>query len=236
MLCAVPCAAIAVCRSSPNTTQSQGCDPFSPGFAQPRALHRIDFGGLAMKIVVAGSMLVLAFLITGNSFADPGPCTKDFWGNCETSRHHSRYHHGHRHSHCVRDYWGRCGDGRPRWRHRHHHHHHGHAHHHPRGELDRGIICQPRRRVVGEERKSEERAKKSAESAWMGAVRYDYGERYQDLSHAKDPRFNCDPSSVSRIVKTPYYRCVVEATPCRAPTGSTESRVERRFEVESDED
>lgn len=199
-----------------------------------------------MKIFVAGLTLVLAFLVTGNSFAHPEPCTKDFWGNCETSRHHSRhhsrYHHYHRHRHCAADYWGRCRDGRRHHRHHHRghvHHHHGHVHH-PRGDVERGIICQPRRRVVGEERSKEDTARRAAEISWAGAVRYDYGERYQDLAHAKDVRVNCDLSTIpsrgiSKLLKTVQHRCVVEATPCRAPTGSTEAKVERRYEVESDE-
>jgi hypothetical protein len=177
-----------------------------------------------MKFFAAGLTLMLAFLAA--DYAGAEHCTKDFWGNCEgNGRHHSRYRP------CTKDYWGNCNDGRRRWR-----HYSGHRHvHQPNGESDRGVICQPRRRVVGEERSSKEKAQKAAEGSWMGAVRYDYGERYQDLNFAKDVRHNCDPSSVSRIVKTPFFRCVVEATPCRAPTGSTEERVERRYEVEGDD-
>jgi hypothetical protein len=70
----------------------------------------------------------------------------------------------------------------------------------------------------------------------MGAVRYDHGERCQDINRAKDVRYNCDQSSTGRILGTPYYRCVVEATPCRAPIGSSEPQVERRYEVEEDDD
>jgi hypothetical protein len=70
----------------------------------------------------------------------------------------------------------------------------------------------------------------------MGAVRYDHGERYQDLNHAKDVRHNCDPSSTTTILKRVFFRCVVEATPCRAPTGAAGERVERRYEEETDED
>jgi hypothetical protein len=104
-----------------------------------------------------------------------------------------------------------------------------------RGEdRDTGPVCHARRRVVGEERSSRADAQRAAENAWMGSVRYDHGERYQDINQAKDLRHNCDPSSVSAVLKTPHFRCAVEATPCRGQVGSME-RVERRYEEEGDE-
>ena len=39
--------------------------------------------------------------------------------------------------------------------------------------IDRGLFCHARRRVVGEERPSKSRARRAADDAWMGAVRYD---------------------------------------------------------------
>jgi hypothetical protein len=78
------------------------------------------------------------------------------------------------------------------------------------------LLCHGKRRVIGEERPSRDDAQRAAENAWMGAIRYDFGERYQNLNHAKDVRHSCNPSSVSSIVKTPHFRCAVEATPCRA--------------------
>jgi hypothetical protein len=85
-------------------------------------------------------------------------------------------------------------------------------------------LCHPRRRVVGAERPSREDAQKAADDAWMSEVRYDFGERYQDLNRARDVRQNCTPSSVSPVLKTAHYRCVIEATPCRAPVGPVEER------------
>ena len=87
---------------------------------------------------------------------------------------------------------------------------------------------------VGEERPSRADAQRAAENAWMGSVRYDFGERYQDINQAKDVRHNCDPSSVSAILKTPHFRCAVEATPCRGAIGPSE-QVERRYENETEE-
>ena len=69
----------------------------------------------------------------------------------------------------------------------------------------------------------------------MGSVRYDHGERYQDLNYAKDVRHNCGPSSTTTILKRVFFRCVVEATPCRAPLGDT-VRVERKYEDDKGDD
>lgn len=85
-------------------------------------------------------------------------------------------------------------------------------------------LCHPRRRVVGEERTSREHAQQAADDAWMGEVRYDFGERYQDLNKAKDVRHNCNPSTISSALKSSQFRCAVEATPCRAPIGLAEKR------------
>jgi len=178
-----------------------------------------------MKTIAAGVMLLLALLITDNSFADQERCVKDFWGNCQESPRRHGYHY----RHCAKDFWGRCSDGRPRWR-------HGRRHHLYHVEIDRGAFCHGRRRVVGEERTSKDKARRAADDAWMGAVRYDHGERFQDLNHARDVRHNCDPSSTSSILKRVHFRCVVEATPCRAPTGNVEARVERRYEEEEGDD
>ena len=100
---------------------------------------------------------------------------------------------------------------------------------------DSTIICHPRRRVVGDERPSRDDAQRAAENSWMGSIRYDFGERYQDINRAKDVRHVCGPSSVSTVLKTPHYRCVVEATPCRAPAGPATQPDERRHEKEKTE-
>jgi hypothetical protein len=189
-----------------------------------------------MKTFAAGLILLLALLVADESLAEQGPCAKDFWGNCQgTTRQY-----GYRYRHCSKDFWGRCKDGRPPWRYerrnydRHAERHHERRHHH--SEVDRGTFCHNRRRVVGEERPSKEKALRASDDAWMGAVRYDHGERYQDLNHARDVRHNCDPSSTSSILKRVHFRCVVEATPCRAPTGTVEAHVERRYEQEESDD
>lgn len=159
-----------------------------------------------------------------------------------------RHHHRHRHrAACVTDFWGKCvGVARHRhayrWRY-YRHRRHRHWHVPGSGErIDHGLFCHARRRVIGEERSSTKSAKRAAENAWMASVRYDHGERYQDINNAKDVRQNCDISSNVRpglgakIFNRPFFRCVVEATPCRAPLGSAGERVERRYEEETDDE
>jgi hypothetical protein len=195
-----------------------------------------------MKTFAAGLVLLLAVLAADRAVAEQGQCVRDFWGNCQ-GRQAVHYRH------CSKDFWGRCKDGRPPWRRSHWRRDRDddrdrvrdddRRHRRDRSDIDRGAFCHPRRRVVGEERPGKEKALKAADDAWMGAVRYDHGERYQDLNHARDVRHNCDPSSTSSILKRVHYRCVVEATPCRAPTGNVEARVRRYDEdrnEESDDD
>jgi hypothetical protein len=151
-------------------------------------------------------------------------CVSDFWGRC---LHVARHRHAYR--------W-RYYPTRRRWN--DWNNNYGNNYFVPgSGErIDHGLFCHARRRVIGEERPSKAKAERAADNAWMGAVRYDHGERYQDLNHAKDVQHNCDPSSTTTILKRVYFRCVVEATPCRAPAGSSGERVERRYEEETDSD
>lgn len=161
-----------------------------------------------MKTIAAGLVFLLFFLVPdANAGSENGyrarACANNFWGCKGRYRRHVRRH-------------------RPR---RHHHRRHARRIHH-------GAHCHTRRRVVGDEKTTKARALRAAERAWMGAVRYDHGERFQDLNNAKDIRRNCDPSSV----RDQSVRCVVEATPCRAPIGSTDVRLEARAEDNSDDD
>lgn len=187
---------------------------------------------------------VLLFLIAAVMLASPPSQAGD-----DDDGYRDRRSHHHRASNfCVNDFWGKCSHVARhrhayRWRyynnnHRHRgYREHGGLHVPGAGErIDHGLICHARRRVVGEERPSRAKAQRASDNAWMGAVRYDHGERYQDLNHAKDVRHNCDPSSTTTILKRVFFRCVIEATPCRAPTGAAGERVERRYEEETDED
>jgi hypothetical protein len=175
-----------------------------------------------MRTLAAGvALLFLLLLPITDSQADPGS--------------------GYRQWHCVKDFWGNCGGGgQSRWRHgnwrRNNDNGNGNSNYDSGNKIDHGAFCHARRRVVGEEQPSKRKAQRAADDAWMGAVRYDHGERFQDLNHAKDVRHNCDPSSTSSILKRVHFRCVVEATPCRAPTGALEEKVERRYDDDDDDD
>jgi hypothetical protein len=186
-----------------------------------------------MKTIAAGVMLLLLFLVPKNSIAGSDHCARDFWGKCQGHAHSWRENIGYRHyRHCAKDFWGRCADGRPRWR--YDNGYNNNNYHASRGDVDRGLFCHPRRRVVGTEQKTREKARFAADDAWMGAMRYDFGERFQDLNYAKDVRHNCDLSSKTPFLKSARFRCVVEATPCRAPAGAAEEHVETRYEEEGE--
>jgi hypothetical protein len=128
-------------------------------------------------------------------------CVKDFWGNCTPvaqERHAYRWRY-------IRPGTRSRDDAPPEVR--------------GRDDPIAGIACHPRRRAVGDERPSREQAEAAADYAWMGAIRYDYGERYQDLELAKGVRRTCVPSSPSSTLKSSQFRCEVEATPCRTSDG-----------------
>ena len=164
-------------------------------------------------------------------------------------------HHSHR-NRCATDFWGSCtyvahNRYAYRWRYYRPRHQHYRRHRHDRHDgdsyysssyypgsrerIDHGLQCHSRRRVIGEEKSSRARAQRAADNAWMGSVRYDHGERFQDMNHAKDVRHNCGPSSTTTILKRTFFRCSVEATPCRAPLGDT-SRVDRKYEDDTPDD
>lgn len=176
-----------------------------------------------MRTLAAGLVLLLAPLMAGNSFAHEGGCGRDFWGNCQGASWRRSVHY----RHCAKDFWGRCADGRPRWRHG--------GRYRGSNEIGRGVVCHPRRRVVGNEEGSKDKARRAAEDAWMGAVRYDYGERFQNLNHARDVRHHCDPSSKTLYLNRVRFRCVIEATPCRATSETQEERIQQRYEEEGED-
>jgi len=211
-----------------------------------------------MRTIFAG-LLFLAVIWVADSNAEgqgqttntwPGTVQSDYYGDNHQHHQHHHRHHNHHYSRfaCVsQDFFGNC----LRYAHRqgvytrYHHNRHrrhtdndenGHQKHWKRDDREQGALCHNRRRVVGEERTSKALARKSSDDAWMGAVRYDHGERYQDLNHAKDVRHNCDPSSTSSILKRVHFRCVVDATPCRERSVTAEERYERRYEETDDDD
>jgi hypothetical protein len=176
---------------------------------------------------------------------DPAqPCQKDFWGNCAQMIPTVHSSPGKPDAgvatpkgNCVRDFWGNCtpvaSNRHPyRWRYvRPGNRAVAAANPDPPvnvpsagssagggGRVEQAgppAVCHPKRRVVGEEQPTTEQAQLSAEQAWMGSVRYDFGERYQNLAMAKDVRYTCTPSSAKSGLKRAMFRCATEAIPCR---------------------
>jgi hypothetical protein len=147
----------------------------------------------------------------GQGAAPKAECVRDFWGNCTpiaSNRHAYRWRYvrpGHRSTMATTPTPPApvpSGGGGER----------------SGGRVEQAgppVVCHPKRRVIGEEQPSTEQAQLSAEQAWMGSVRYDFGERYQNLAMAKDVRYTCAPSSPKAGLKRAMYRCATEAVPCR---------------------
>ena len=97
--------------------------------------------------------------------------------------------------------------------------------------VDRGAFCQPRRRVVGKKGpRRRRRAGPPTTPGWAPCA----------TTTASASRISTTPRTFATtairarrpvvLTKKVYFRCVVEATPCRAPTGASEERYERRYE------
>jgi hypothetical protein len=86
---------------------------------------------------------------------------------------------------------------------------------------DRGGDCKPVRRIVGQQHLTLDGAKKEANDAWAGAVRFHHGEKYLDLANARRVTYTCSRSSIKEGSVTTlgqtFTRCEVEATPCHPP-------------------
>jgi hypothetical protein len=90
-----------------------------------------------------------------------------------------------------------------------------------REDDDRGGDCKPVRRIVGQQHLTLEGAKKEANDAWAGAVRFHHGEKYLDLANARRVTYTCSRSSIKEggvtTLGQTFTRCEVEATPCHPP-------------------
>ncbi len=87
-------------------------------------------------------------------------------------------------------------------------------------EEDRGL-CRDIRRAVGDQHLSVEGAKKAANDAWAGTVRFHMGEKYMDLGNAQHIVYTCSRSSIKEggvtTLGQSLNRCEIEAQPCRPP-------------------
>lgn len=92
-----------------------------------------------------------------------------------------------------------------------------------------GIIA-----AVGFEQSTQEKALIAAHDAWIARVRFDFGERYTDLSYATDANSVCTASSITPFLKRARFRCKIWARPCPAPLGGAEMLYERQQQEEGD--
>ncbi len=94
---------------------------------------------------------------------------------------------------------------------------------------ERGINCKPELvRVVGAAALSDEAATRAAVRAWQSTVAYDHGQKWMELSNARQYRWRCDRASSNESVlgrvgealagdAATQKRCVILARPCMLP-------------------
>ena len=80
--------------------------------------------------------------------------------------------------------------------------------------------------VAGEIKATQERAKDSAWHQWHGLVKFHLGERFADIQHAKNAKFECARGSSETLTQKTLeafgqdvyrYRCSLIATACKPP-------------------
>ncbi len=86
---------------------------------------------------------------------------------------------------------------------------------------DLGGACREVRRAVGDQHLTVEGAKKAANDAWAGAVRFHLGEKFMDLTNARQISYTCSRSSIKEggvtTLGQTLTRCEIEAQPCHPP-------------------
>ena len=97
-------------------------------------------------------------------------------------------------------------------------------------EYDRsGGGCRDMRRVVGDQHLTLDGAKKAANDSWAGAIRFHLGEKFMDLSNAREIEYVCSRSSIKEggtsitTLGQSLTRCEIKATPC-APAREKDER------------
>jgi type II secretory pathway pseudopilin PulG len=87
----------------------------------------------------------------------------------------------------------------------------------------------PRIEAIGEEHASQDAALKSADKRWQASVRFDFGEKWMDLTYARRYESRCQRSSTGESLAAKVtdaitgggapvlYRCKVWAIRCVAP-------------------
>ena len=86
------------------------------------------------------------------------------------------------------------------------------------GDEGGGGVCRDIRRAVGDQHLTVDGAKKAANDAWAGTVRFHLGEKYMDLSNARHIVYTCSRSSIKEggvtTLGQSLTRCEIEAQPC----------------------
>lgn len=81
-----------------------------------------------------------------------------------------------------------------------------------------GRECRDVRRAVGDQHLTVDGAKKAANDAWAGTVRFHLGEKYMDLSNARHVIYTCSRSSIKEggvtTLGQTLTRCEIEGQPC----------------------
>lgn len=90
-----------------------------------------------------------------------------------------------------------------------------------RENFDNGPTCRETRRAVGDQHLTQDGARKAANDAWAGTIRFHLGEKFMDLSNAKHVNYTCSRSSIKdggiTTLGQTFTRCEVEAQPCHPP-------------------
>jgi hypothetical protein len=99
-----------------------------------------------------------------------------------------------------------------------------------RAVLEGGGNCREIRRAVGDQHLTVDGAKKAANDAWAGTVRFHLGEKFMDLNNAKHIVYTCSRSSIKEggvtTLGQSLTRCEIEATPCH-PAREVEASKDR---------
>ena len=93
-----------------------------------------------------------------------------------------------------------------------------------------GRGCRETRRAVGDQHLTVDGAKKAANESWAGTVRFHLGEKFMDLTNARNIVYTCSRSSIKEggvtTLGQSLTRCEIEATPCH-PQREVEANKDR---------
>ena len=91
-----------------------------------------------------------------------------------------------------------------------------------RRERDEDVqTCRETRKAVGDQHLTVDGAKKAANDAWAGTIRFHLGEKFMDLINARHVVYTCSRSSIKEggvtTLGQTFTRCEIEAQPCNPP-------------------